>query len=303
MAAQVRRVLFQVSLVAFLALALGVGQAASASLIAYDQFNYTVGNTLTGQSGGSGWTGAWQAGVGGTSNTVAAGLSLGTYPVAGGAGQMYSTNNSYSTGASRQLNVTASGYLWMSFLCNNNTSTWQALYTEDLVQTGTLKTFYRVNTGGNGDDWQDRPAGIATGASSANTAAINNSNGYDDISSDTYLIVAEVTNVGGAGNQTETIWVLNAANYAALTTKDETDLNGHCVTSATQTGAYGFTLSPGDLVQLITNKFSSGSVIFTVDELKYGTDSVSVLSAVPEPATMALLGFGAVAMLVKRRRR
>jgi len=326
MAAQVRRVLFQVSLVAFLALALGVGQAAHASIIAYEGFDYTqaVGTSLNGLSGGAnetGWGGAWTTvgyiQWGNLSSELANQMTFAGYAASGKAAQVtfWGYNDDAKTpvtAAYRPSNQTVTGTMYVSFLaqCTGGagSNAWgRTMVKASSVSTGMndsnqygfvseAETARTLSIMLHDSSWSDYNT-TAVSMDGANTSSNpNNGSGQDAL-----LYVARITNLGGGGDQLEKLWVLTATNYGALTTKDEADLGAHCVTTATNT-VTGKTFA-NYYLELGGKGGNDSGFALIVDEIKYGTDSVSVLSAVPEPATMALLGLGAVAMLVKRRRK
>jgi hypothetical protein len=295
MAAQVRRVLFQVSLVAFLALALGVGQAAHASLIAYETFDTYSAGSLVGANGGSGWGGAWT--TGGT--VIGSGLAFSDYAVGMRSAQitMSSWTLNFDTQASRPFGASASAgsTLWVSFVGQWDSG---SHYTGNELRVGPSATGstgqFDIQPRNGSTNWWNWTSAAVDGQQ---TGGYNNANG-----SPTYLYVAQFTNVGGVG--TETLWVLSAANYDAIKAGGitETELNTNTATVSGASAA--MTLDTTKYLQLaIKGNTGDWPSTFTVDEIKYGTTVGDVTSPVPEPATMALLGLGAVAMMAKRRRR
>lgn len=108
---------------ALTALALAASTASAATL-AKDSFDYVLGTPITGQSGGTGWSGAWQSDlnantVGDSSSTVVAGLGFGLYPTSGNALQMDIGNITDDTRAfvgRAAGNGTTGSTLFMSYL-------------------------------------------------------------------------------------------------------------------------------------------------------------------------------------------
>jgi len=146
MPAQVSKVLFQVSVLAFLALVFGFGQTARATLIAYEGFDYSqaAGTNLNGLKGGVGWgANAWATGGANTTGTLAAGLTFSDYAVAGKAGvvSLEGSHGGPLIGASRRFGtaVKAGDTLWISFLFMRNTTGF-IVWGSNTVRTGTTPT-------------------------------------------------------------------------------------------------------------------------------------------------------------------
>lgn len=87
-----------------LAVLLALQGAASASLIFFENFNYTVGSNLAGQNGGTGFSGAWSGGT----STIVSGL--------GGTGNAVQIASSPSTRSLSATYNTAGNTYYMSFL-------------------------------------------------------------------------------------------------------------------------------------------------------------------------------------------
>jgi len=76
-------------------IAAGVGSALAGPVI-YEGFDYTVGQTLVGKDGGTGFSGPWATNTG-TQTINADSLTWGALPVSGG--QIYSNNRRFPSAA------------------------------------------------------------------------------------------------------------------------------------------------------------------------------------------------------------
>jgi hypothetical protein len=125
-----------------------------------------------------------------------------------------------------------------------------------------------------------------------NTGTYANQSGHP-----VYLYVAKFTSSG------ETLWVLSAANYDAISPGGITEAELNATNTATATNAITTGgISTSQYLQLCNWANWGDNADLHIDELKYGETVGDVTSAIPEPATMALLSLGAVAMLFGRRR-
>ena len=100
-----------------------IPQAAKASLLAYEGFNYPTGTAnLTGQSGGSGWNGSWQGVNGGSSSVPTGSLVAGGSAPAGydalSVGNSAFTPNGTRTG--RRVDVSAGGSFGLAGYVDGN---------------------------------------------------------------------------------------------------------------------------------------------------------------------------------------
>jgi hypothetical protein len=241
----------------------------AASPIAYDGFAYPAGSLGT-ASGGSGWTTSW---AGGSTNVTSPGL------VGSGVGSAstnkLSTNND-NNGAFRS--VPAQGAdgttVWLGYL-TSGTGTPVAggyagvsLFAAGAENLFTGKRSNQTVLGVERSGQQTGGAGDSTG--SADTA--------------THLLVYKIEFGAGttAGNEKVTMYLDPTPGAApdvapSVTLPDITD----------------FTF---DRVRIQSGNGSN----FNADEISLGTTYADV---VPEPATMGLLGLGAIATLATRRRR
>ncbi len=106
--------------------------AASATLLGYEPFNYTVGSAVSGQSGGVGWSGPWgQQGataIPANSNSVAAGS------LAGPAGLPTAGNHAFLTGEFGTLQMARS---FANVAGADGTSTWFSFLAQRQGETST----------------------------------------------------------------------------------------------------------------------------------------------------------------------
>jgi hypothetical protein len=214
-----------------------------------------------------------------TSGTLVAGLTFSDYPVSGKAGMVSGLGNSRQSliGASRRFGVAvkAGDTLWISFLFTQNAK--DVVWVQNAVRTGTNPTGGtlqiniqpRVTT-----EWATSPApsGIDGAASPL----------WPNNADTTYLCVAEVTHLGGAG--TETLWILNAANYDAIKAGGiaREKLAANNVATATKASA-NITLDASRYLQLGCAHWGEGTTCLTVDEVKFATTLPEVLAPVKTP--------------------
>lgn len=163
-----------------LLLQLGLGpasvSAANADLLAYEGFNYSVGNILAGQVGGIGWSNGWVDVSGNVGETVIAGLSAGgNLPVgfaARSSGNAAHIGNNSRSG--RWLDCSTNGNFALAGYLNaggNIGAAGKTLYVSFLQQPNTPAQFYEFefHRGNLGDP--GRIAGI--GNDLANATSVN----------------------------------------------------------------------------------------------------------------------------------
>jgi hypothetical protein len=242
---------------------------AVASPIASDSFNSSAGALGT-ASGGSGWTSNW---AGGSTNVTAPGL------VGSGIGSASTnklTTNNDNNGAFRSVpsQGTDGTTVWLSYLTSGNGAPVAGGYAGVSLFAGgseNLFTGKRSNQTTLGVERSGQQTGGAgDSAASADTA--------------THLLVYRIDFGAGttAGNEKVTMYLDPSPGVAP-----------DVAPSVTLDDVNNFTF---DRVRIQSGNGSN----FNVDEVSLGTTYADV---VPEPATIGLLGLGAIATLASRRRR
>jgi hypothetical protein len=281
--------------------------SASGEQLMVEQFDYTVGGSLSGAAGGSGFGGAWAlAPTFGGSLAISSGLSFSDYPVAGNALTFNLTPTGFGSiaGATREIGdlsiPTTGGDFWVSYLYRHNSG-------------GTGGDDSRVSIRDSGgtndrliltsrDDLLEQNGGV--GINSSDEGGTNNIQ-----TGDVFLLIAKFTNFGNGSAvtpQTGTFWALRPQDYDLAKIGGLTEVS--LAANAFSTGSDGPVSTPigfttADIVTLnSTIGATSAGYNYTIDELRYGTDLASV---VPEPTigTLSLLGLAAIASRRRVRRR
>ena len=248
--------------------ALFMAASAQAAPVAYEGFDYTAGQSLLNQSGGSGWTAAW---VNGTldedATIVSPGLTYSGLPTVGNAS---TTQNQSNARAFTTTGLMDDGdVLWFSCLLN---------------PTGTSSDlrFQVTSTNARG-----KGGGFRVGSYQSETeqwtvtAAINDGGGTGSvlIDKDSVSLIVGRTTFADSGDDRVDVWV----NPTSEPTGDSTVYALRAMTA-------------GDYVWF----GGGGSWQANLDEIRVGTTFSDVV--VPEPATMVLLSLGGVGLILRRRR-
>jgi hypothetical protein len=269
----------------FLAIAISVAQGmpARASTIAYEGFEYAIGE-LNGQDGGTGFAvGGWVANEAIThvdDPGVALSYSGGGTVVDGGSQALRITGNANDLAFRQLASATAVDEIFMSFLFRYDgaldDNDFGVLW-HDNVSTGSHTD--RPNLGiksnrGDGSGTEDVVARLQL-SGSGQVYAVNL------VAGDTYFILGRLhKTTPGAGNDYDRfdIWVNPTAGTAGAP-----DL------TATGVGS----ISGFDTIGIRTANIDAGDT-FWVDELRYATDFTT--ATVPEPSTGLLLASGLIAL-------
>jgi hypothetical protein len=264
---------------------------AHAALNDYDGFDYT-GTALNGQSGGSGWNGGWFT-TSTTDNTLSDDSTSLTYPASfesiggngGTAGAHVKTgglvaNASTSRKLSNTVPLNVDGTVfYASALVRKNTANGGGVNTDNIllefVDSGANRR-WGFGIEGTGD----KPWLNANGSSSAATAVTPG---------DTYFLVTKI--VSSATGTDQAFLKVYGTNYDS--TISFTEPTTWDVSLTETTGAIL------DRIRIRIDSANTASLPGEVDEIRIGTDWVSVL---PEPAGVAMAGIGAIGLLSRRRR-
>ena len=262
------------------AIGLGLAGNASAVLLAYEGFDYTVGENFSGKSGGTGWVTAssWDASNSFRMKINNGGLSYLGLSVAGNA-----LNNSTTSSVRAQrsfANAPTSGSVFFSFLVNGDENT-----------TGR----YGANL---------RPADDTSGPGAvgqSGSQSLNGTAGFDFRADQTELGF-NGSNIGGTSIDGTNLLVVqynydtNEANYWA----NPTSLGG-AAPAATVSGI-GFTDPTKTIEEFFFGYQDTNSTSAIFDELRVGTTFASV-TPVPEPSAAVLMGLGAALVGFRRNRK
>jgi len=187
---------------------------------------------------------------------------------------------------------------------NRGADTGGYYYTSDKPETGDWTFNYEFRAAayqlGVADVWPDSPSMSIWSADNAAFHVYTTTSANGDLAADIQIKVVLSEAINGAA------WTprpdINITGGAGLAAYSEYSLNGtdwttvatYSVSGLDET-TYNLTFSPTTELYLRL-RADAGGVYYS---LNYG----SITFAVPEPATMAVLGFGALAVLVPRRRR
>lgn len=284
----------------FLALAAAVAclsagtTAARAVVIASDNYeSYANGAQLNGQTGGTGFSGAYVVDSTKLPNVTAASKSL-TY--AGGAvGSSGGANAVSLSGLTDSVNLVSrpftsqSATVYFSFLYNAGTGSQS---NEDFLQFGLsdLTTGEpKSSVGSAGTAAGTVPVQFFVRVPNGGTSAFSGS-GLTLAENTTYLLVGKASKVAGSSTYNQIDLYVNP-----------TTLTEPATATATSTVAAGTgTASVSNFILRTARTEAADSYFY--DNLTIGTTYADVVSAVPEPAAAGLLGAAAVGLLCRRRR-
>ena len=296
-----------------LLLAAALGATANGALLVREGFDnyaaatsFTAGTTATNATG---LTGNYKNNNAGTYTATAGGLAFSDYNTAGGnklSAPFTGGGTSLQAQLSLSTTVPAGSTLWSSYLVRYSTiSAGPSSLSEVRIHpsdagTGGGARFRSMSNSADGVG--NTFAGISYGA----TIVTASSPSSQLAATTTYMVISSFSNVGGSGAATATQWVLTEAQYndfrdagslsfANLTarTAGAGATNAFSIISDTATS---LTFGSGLYLQIAGNSDQA-----TYDEIRYATTLSEVVTAIPEPGSMALAGLGAIAFLRRRR--
>jgi len=252
----------------------------------YEGFDYTVGDSIVGKTGGSGWgSNAWQ--VGGSlpafTANVTSGLTFGSLSTTGGALTIASSgyanwNRSFVTRQIGTGTVTGST-LWTSYLFKADIAGGGLGNPSSGHEAGLLvSTSANSMTGARFQSmakptWNSDFAGVAYDGSVTSGTSGSLRDGS------TYIVVSRFTNVGGTGGGTATLWALSQSQFGLISSGGvtEAELDSAFVTKISDTSTSSFSFATSHFMQFTARRKSgSESLAFVVDELRFGNTVSSV---------------------------
>ncbi len=278
----------------------------SAALLAYEGFDYAVGSVV-GQNGGSGFANAWQpngSGAGSIHDVVTGSLSytdsLGNQLVTSGnslhlSGSPTANNTAQPNRDFSFTRTTAGSSTWLSFLIErsgtvtNNVNTPQNPYPR-----GANVAFF--NTGseqlavGNSSGALLNEIALIPRGSGANV--VPSGNPYSELS----FVLVRIDHLGDATvNDNAYMWIDPNLNV-------EPDIG----TADAFSGGFDYVINR---VRPFAGGYDTGNggrpnAVLDIDELRLGETfaDVTPFTPVPEPGSLSLIGLGAAALLLKKRR-
>ena len=282
----------QFLLVSVVLLMVSMVGSASASLLMTESFDYSLGD-LAGNNGGIGWGGGWTESDPDGTATVIDGLSFSDYGVSGGAARITMTSNNgfKDVVAKRQVGVNVtSGDLWVSFLYTQPDGPLASVASRTASIRHGLKLRMKPKNSGSQGVAVDYGAGAGA------------SGGWNVQNGDTFMFITRFADIGQATGGAAKMWVLTTVDYDAIKAGGVTiaELDAHHAL-APSAGHSNRTLTTADFTNLLIADSSNTSFSAVFDELHYGT-SLDDVVVVPEPATIALLGFGVLTVISRKRK-
>ena len=272
--------------------------SAQATQLYYEGFDYPAvsnGTALTGLNSGTGWGAGWVTPSAGNFDAyVSPGLSYSTVPVVGGMAQ-----NTVNTGTQTRLLAAAYGTVtftdpvtptdyWFSTIIqkvnNANAGDYRYLALADSASNHILfETGFGFQISGTSLTARVPITAAATSGSIATSSSITLNN------LSVHLVVGKITMATGADSVT--IWLDPALNVTPTTG------------GVTATGTVPTTTTYSKALIRLGKSSTNGTQ--NLDEMRFGTSFLDVVSnvPVPEPASAVLLGLGGVMIAGVRTRR
>ena len=288
---------------AFLLACAALRPAADGAIVVYDGFNYGGSNgALNGKSGGGelGLAGSWlNNGEAGTSNYLATGLTFSDIPVFGGMAELANSTGNI-TGAVRPIGVDAAGTLWGSYLFRTVLDTSSAGNSLSAILMGPTQTMNDQTS------WFDIEANQFSNALGAVHVAGERATFFGNAPTVgvTHLLAFKLENLGFAGNQTASAWMLTAGQYdnfkpggiteselnSAATGTGNSQVLGRITKTVNpaEVGRGTGTFTSSDFLRL----FNYNNVTTDFDEIKISNGSLNEAITVPEPSAGALVLVG-----------
>ncbi len=287
-----------ISLLAVCAAMLVITTSSYGAVLASESFSYTASSTLQGNgSAGSGWAGAWGGGLYANDMTIVSGglsYNAGGVVINGGSTAVQVTDSASSGNSTetRSLASNPTGEVYVRFLLNMGSSTWTNTDTATFQVTGmrsatSRKSFSQVGIDVNNVPDPDAEFSVMTASGKSNEINYNLDQGT------TYLVVARLYADPGHS--------LYAAKYNSIDVWINPNLAGTTGFLGTAVATSDPYLKPGQIdgIQLRQYNADNGDLA-TFDEYVIGETWGDVV--VPEPASIAMLGLGGMALLRRRTR-
>lgn len=275
---------------------LGISNVEAQSIV--EQFDYTVGQSLVGQTGGTGLSGAWTTAAGTKiTPTIVSGLSFGSnLQTAGNAVQVNVLHSGGANGWDDATNNVARG---VTTLPGAN---YFSSYLFNISNQGGANNMLGVGSGATGT----YSSGILATNYGSDNGAIRNSGGDNGAGGANFATGETYIAIGKYDATATSAWYLTLADFNSWVTigsSNEANLATYAFNAGSRatSGGNGTNTFLGDL--RIGGYFEGGPLTTTIvfDEIRYGSTLASV-TPIPEPSTYALLGFGLVALVFLRRR-
>ena len=251
---------------------IGIASTAQAQLQAYDPFDYAAGaGGLTSKNGGTGWSTNWGTGV---TDIVSPGLTYSKNGVdlATAGNTTQTTNNNNGNFRTLSAGVQKTGTEYVSFLGKLASGTTGTGYAGVSLFNGTGTEALFIGQPSDKGDWGiDQSTGLKT-----STVPVDGT---------THLFVAQIIFGGGAGG-------MDHVNLFVDPTPGLAAPDVAATISADTTRSASF-----DRVRI---QSGNGAPPINFDEVRIGSSYASVVEAIPEPATLGVLGLGG--LLLRRRR-
>lgn len=281
--------------------------AAEGAILLYEPFDYATGN-LAGKGGseigfdpGAKWSENSQQ-----LTTIASGsLTFGAFGTSGNHFHYASGGTDPDRYATRAMNAMAGvgNDLFITFLMQGPTGVLYngGSYINGSVdrEFGALRSQYNVATAGV-DGVDARPTIFYGNESAGNTTP-------DIATATTYMYVQMYTGLGTPSGGTAKLWVITASDYNliaadGIATLAELDANSAYASNEVTLASTAPTLDGTETLRLHFFDNGSSSPSHNLDEIRIATTLNEAVIVVPEPSGFALIGLGALGLLLRRER-